>query len=235
MAAVTIQFRHILISHDHGVSPGRLRTSSSLAHWNLFWLFMQWRKCWSSLHRQLILRPRKNRSIASSLRRVRDPSQHHRRVIKDAGSFGDSTLTRFFPLVEEDETLLKILELDAEVIEYLGSTYKLDWDPAKPFGVRPNTATKEAERFAKQVESTSALLARLSIYLQWTQGFISATILNQEKERVALLAGLPPPPMPECMVDETLAGAVSLANYLTAAIVARSWRLVSTAGFISSR
>ena len=29
-----------------------------------------------------------------------------RRVVKDAGSFGDSTLTRFFPLVEEDETLL---------------------------------------------------------------------------------------------------------------------------------
>ena len=81
-----------------------------------------------------------------------------RRVVKDAGSFGDSTLTRFFPLVEEDETLLKILEIDAEVIEYLRSTYKLDWDPAKPFGAKPNTA--------KQVESTSALLARLSIYLQ---------------------------------------------------------------------
>ena len=69
----------------------------------------------------------------------------------------------------------------------------------------PNTVTKEAERFAKQVESTSALLARLSIYLQRTQGYHLATILNREKERAALLAGLPPSPMPECMVDETLA------------------------------
>ena len=88
-----------------------------------------------------------------------------RRVVKDAGSFGDSTLTRFFPLVEEDETLLKVLEVDAGVMEYIRSTYKVDWDPAKPFSAKPNTATKEAERFAKQVESTSALLARLSIYL----------------------------------------------------------------------
>ena len=31
-----------------------------------------------------------------------------RRVVKDAGSFGDSTLTRFFPLVEGDETLPKV-------------------------------------------------------------------------------------------------------------------------------
>ena len=93
-----------------------------------------------------------------------------RRVVKDDGSFGDSTLTRFFPLVEEDEALLKVLEIDTEVFEYLRSTYKVDWDPAKPFGAKPNTATKESERFAKQVESTSALLARL--YLQRTQGFI---------------------------------------------------------------
>ena len=88
-----------------------------------------------------------------------------RRVVKDAGSFGDSTLTRIFPLVEEDEALLKVLEVDAGVMEYIRSTYKVDWDPAKPFGAKPNTATKEAERFAKQVESTSALLRRLSIYL----------------------------------------------------------------------
>ena len=85
-------------------------------------------------------------------------------MVKDAGSFGKSTLTCFFPLVEEDETLLKVLEVDAGMMEYIRSTYKVDWDPAKPFGAKPNTATKEAERFAKQVESTSALLARLSIY-----------------------------------------------------------------------
>ena len=36
-----------------------------------------------------------------------------RRVVKEAGSFGDSTLARFFPLVEEDETLLKVLEVEA--------------------------------------------------------------------------------------------------------------------------
>ena len=113
-----------------------------------------------------------------------------RRVLKDAESFGDSTLTRFFPLIEEVETLLKVLEIDAEVIEYLRTTYKLHWDPAKPFGAKPNMATKEAERFAKQVESTSAPLARISIYLQRTQGLISATILNHEKEHAALLAGL---------------------------------------------
>ena len=54
-----------------------------------------------------------------------------RRVVKEAGSFGDSTLARFFPLVEEDETLLKVLEVDAEVTEYLRSTYKVDRDPEK--------------------------------------------------------------------------------------------------------
>ena len=83
-----------------------------------------------------------------------------RRVVKEAGSFGDTTLARFFPLVEEDETLLKVLEVEAEVTEYMRSTYKVDWDPAKPFGPKgPHPVTKEAERFAKQVESTSSFLA----------------------------------------------------------------------------
>ena len=68
-----------------------------------------------------------------------------RRVVKEAGSFGDSTLTRFFPLVEEDETLLKVLEVYPEVTEYLRSTYKVDWDTAKPFGPKPYPVTKEAE------------------------------------------------------------------------------------------
>ena len=152
--------------------------------------------------------------------------------MKEAGSFRDSTLARFFPLVEEDETLLKVLEVDAEVTEYMRSTYRVDWDPAKPFGPKgPHPVNKEVDRFAKQVESTLSLLARLSIYLQRTQGFISATIVNREKERAALLAGLPPPPMPECMVDETLAGAVSLANYLTAAIGRISTRQKLEAGY----
>ena len=42
-----------------------------------------------------------------------------RRVVKDAGSFGDSTLTRFFPLVEEDETLLKVLEVGGRAIKII--------------------------------------------------------------------------------------------------------------------
>ena len=68
-------------------------------------------------------------------------------------------------------------------------------------------------------------------YLPCIQGLISATILNWEKEHAALLAGLPPPPVPECMVDETLAGAVSLANYLTAAISRIATRKKLEAGF----
>ena len=116
-----------------------------------------------------------------------------RRVVKEAGSFGESTLARFFPLVEEDETLLKVLEVDAEVTAYMRSTYKVDWDLAKPFGPKgPDPVTKEAERFAKQVESTSSLLARLSIYLQRTQGFISATIVNREKGALLSSMGCPP-------------------------------------------
>ena len=104
-----------------------------------------------------------------------------RQVVKEARSFGDSTLARFFPLVEEDKTLLKVLEVDAEVTEYLRSTYKVDWDPAKPFGPKgPHPVTKEAERFAKQVESTSSLLARLSIYLQRTQGFICSNLIVKQ-------------------------------------------------------
>ena len=55
--------------------------------------------------------------------------------------------------------------------------------------------------------------------------------MNREKERGALLAGLPPPPLPECMVEETVAGAVSLANYLTAAIGRIATRQKLEAGF----
>ena len=85
----------------------------------------------------------------------------------------------------------------------------------------PDLTRSWRESWEAQDFKLSRPLAHLSIYLQRTQGFISATILNWEKERAALLAGLPPPPMPQCMVDKTLAGAVSLANYLTAAIATR--------------
>ena len=69
-------------SGDHTVPPHPDLTWSwresweARTPWNLFRLFMHCRKCWSSLHRQLILRPQKNRSIASLLRRVRNRSQH---------------------------------------------------------------------------------------------------------------------------------------------------------------
>ena len=237
----------LLIFRDHGVSPGRPRTKFSRP--------LEFVPIIHALLRVLKFSPPPSDSppveeseysvfATASARSVEAPAlwSHYgvdkkacevddRRVVKDAGSFGDSTLTRFFPLVDEDETLLKVLEVDAEVMEYIRSNYKVDWDPAKPFGAKPNTATKEAERFAKQDESTSALLARLSIYLQRAQRFISATIVSREKERAALLAGLPPPPMPECMVDKTLAGNVSLANYLTAAIGRIATRQKLEAGF----
>ena len=85
-----------------------------------------------------------------------------RQVVKEAGSFGDSTLARFFPLVEEDETLLKVLEVDAEVTEYLRSTYKVDWDPAKPFGTKgPHplgpTTRSSTRRIASATATTSAV------------------------------------------------------------------------------
>ena len=60
--------------------------------------------------------------------------------------FGDSALSKFFPLAEDDETLLKILELHNEVTVYMRSTQTHDWDPANTFGSKPAQATKEAEK-----------------------------------------------------------------------------------------
>ena len=45
-----------------------------------------------------------------------------RRVVKEASSFGDSTLSKVFPLSEDDEALLKVLEIDNEVVVYMRST-----------------------------------------------------------------------------------------------------------------
>ena len=141
-----------------------------------------------------------------------------RRVVKEASSFGDSALAKFLPLSEDDEALLKVLELDNEAIVYMRSTQNPDWDPAKPFGPKVPHATKEAEKFAKVSETSAALTARLGIYLQRTQGFISGAFVEREKERQAWLAGLPPPELPSYITDDTLPGAISLANFLTAAI-----------------
>ena len=154
-----------------------------------------------------------------------------RRIVKEASSFGDSTLAKFFPLCEEDEALVKVLEIDQEVTDYIRATHQPNWDTDKPFGSKPPRPTKEAERFARQTESTASLLVRLTIYLQRTQGFISGALLAREKERAAMLAGVAPPPMADYLVDGTLAGAISLSNYLAAAITRLSIRMKMEAGF----
>ena len=154
-----------------------------------------------------------------------------RRVVKEASSFGDSALAKFLPLSEDDEALLKVLELDNEAIVYMRSTQNPDWDPAKPFGPKVPHATKEAEKFAKVSETSAALTARLGIYLQRTQGFISGAFVEREKERQAWLAGLPPPELPSYITDDTLPGAISLANFLTAAITRVAIRQKLKAGF----
>ena len=111
-------------------------------------------------------------------------------MVKEATSFGDSTLAKFFP--EDDEALLKVLEIDSEVVVYMRSTQSTDWDTAKPFGSKVAHATREAEKFAKLSETPASLMARLGIYLQRTQGFISGAFLAREKERKAWLVGVPP-------------------------------------------
>ena len=140
------------------------------------------------------------------------------RVVKEATSFGDSTLAKFFPLSEDDDALLKVFEIDNEVVVYMRSTQNTDWYPAKPFGPKVAQATREAEKFAKLWETSASLMGRLGIYLQRTQGFISGAFLAREKERQAWLAGLPPPVLPSYVTDDTLPGAISLANFLTAAM-----------------
>ena len=154
-----------------------------------------------------------------------------RRVVKEASSFGDSTLAKFLPLSEDDEALLKVLELDNEAIVHMRSTQNPDWDPAKPFGPKVPHGTKEAEKFAKVSETSAALTARLGIYLQRTQGFISGAFVEREKERQAWQAGLPPPELPSYITDDTLPGAISLANFLTAAITRVAIRQKLEAGF----
>ena len=141
-----------------------------------------------------------------------------RRVVKEASSFGDSTLAKFFPLSEDDEALLNVLEIDNEAVVYMRSTQSPYWDPAKPFCPKPAHATKEAEKFAKLSETSAALTGCLGIYLQRTQGFISGAFVAREQERQAWQAGLPPPELPSHVTDDTLPGAISLANFLTAAI-----------------
>ena len=158
-------------------------------------------------------------------------STDDRRVVKEVSSFGDSTLAKFFPLSEDDEALLKVLEIDNEVVVYMLSTQNTDWDPAKSFGTKVAQVTREAEKFAKLWESTAALMGRLGIYLQRSQGFISGAFLAREKERKAWLAGLPPPALPSYVREDTLPGAISLANILTAAMSRLAIRQRLEAGF----
>ena len=44
-----------------------------------------------------------------------------RKVVKEGSSFGESTLAKFVPLAQEDEVLLKVLEIDLDVTEYIRS------------------------------------------------------------------------------------------------------------------
>ena len=118
----------------------------------------------------------------------------------------------------KDEALLKVLKIDNEVVVYMRSTQNTDWDPAKPFGAKVAQATREAEKLAKLSETSASLMGRLGIYLQCTQGFISGAFLAREKERQAWLAGHPPLLLPSYVTDDTLPGAISLANFSTAAI-----------------
>ena len=111
------------------------------------------------------------------------------------------------------------------------STQNTDWDPAKPFGAKVAQATREAEKFAKLSETLVSLMGRLWIYLQRTQGFISGAFLAREKECQAWLAGLPPPVLPSYVTDNTLPGAISLANFLTAAMSRLAIRQKLEAGF----
>ena len=154
-----------------------------------------------------------------------------RRVVKEATSFGDSTLAKFVPLSDDDEHLLKVFEIDNEVVVYMRSTQSTDWDPAKPFGPKVAHATREAEKFAKLSETSASLTARLGIYLQRTQGFISGAFLAREKERQAWLAGVPPPELPLYVTDDMLPGAISLVNFLTAAMSRLAIRQKLEAGF----
>ena len=86
-------------------------------------------------------------------------------MVKEATSFGDSTKAKFFPLSEDDEALLKVLEIDNEIVVYMRSTQSTDWDTAKQFGPKVAHATREAEKFAKLSKTPASLMARLGIYL----------------------------------------------------------------------
>ena len=110
-------------------------------------------------------------------------------------------------------------------------TQNTDWDPAKPFGAKVAQATREAEKFAKLSETLASLMGRLWIYLQRTQGFISGAFLAREKECQAWLAGLPPPVLPSHVTDNMLPGAISLTNFLTAAMSRLAIRQKLEAGF----
>ena len=111
------------------------------------------------------------------------------------------------------------------------STQSTDWDTAKPFGPKVAHATREAEKFAKLSNTSASLTARLGIYLQRSQGFISGAFLAREKERQAWLAGVPPPELPSYVTDDTLPGVISLANFLAAAMSRLAIRQKLEAGF----
>ena len=91
---------------------------------------------------------------------------NNQHVVGNATSYGESNLARAFPLTEEDEGVLRILEVDPQVTEFLRTTAgQPAFDPAKPFGAKPSPAVRAADKFARQTEGTASLMARLSAYL----------------------------------------------------------------------
>ena len=124
-----------------------------------------------------------------------------------------------------------VLEIDNEVVVYMRSTQSTDWDTAKPFGPKVVHATCQAEKFAKLSKTSASLTARLGIYLQRSQRFISGAFLAREKERQAWLAVVPPLELPSYVTDDTLPGAISLANFLAAAMSRLAIRQKLEAGF----
>ena len=103
------------------------------------------------------------------------------------------------------------------------STQSSDWDPAKPFGPKAAHATKEAEKFAKLSETSVALMGRLGIYLQRTQGFISGAFVAREgpswpESRSARPGRRVSRRQNSRRALQTTHCAISLANFLTAAI-----------------
>ena len=153
-----------------------------------------------------------------------------RRVVKEASSFGDSTLS--------SSHYQRTMRLSSKFLRLITRLWSICGPPRIQTGIRPSRlALRSLKPPVRQRNSPScrkhsaSLMGRLWIYLQRTQGFISGAFLAREKECQAWLAGLPPPVLPSYVTDNTLPGAISLANFLTAAMSRLAIRQKLEAGF----